>query len=87
MNIQPLRGRVLVERVDGVEVSRGGIIIPHAAKERSNEGVVVAIGGNNGEVKRGNRVLFGKYAGVDLILGNKEYLMLHIADLSAIIED
>ncbi len=75
MKVKPLADRILVKRVEEEEVVRGGIIIPDSAKEKPQEGKVVAVGpgrlGEDGkrlpmEVKKGNRILMGKYAGTEV---------------------
>jgi chaperonin GroES len=95
MKIRPLHDRVLVERLEEREVKKGGIIIPDTAKEKSQEGRVVAVG--NGkvtddgkklplDVKNGDRILFGKYSGSEVKLDDKEYLILREEDVLAILE-
>jgi len=96
MEIRPLQDRVLVKRVKEEEKTRGGIIIPDTAKEKPIEGRVVAVG--NGvvqkdgsvrklEVKKGNRVLFGKYGGTEVKIDGEEHLILKEDDILAILED
>ncbi|MCI0490861.1 MAG: co-chaperone GroES [Blastocatellia bacterium] len=94
-NIRPLYDRVIVKRIEEVEQARGGIIIPDTAKEKPQEGEVIAVGNgkvlNSGErvpleVKAGDRVLFGKYAGSDIKLDDEEYLILREDDILGIIE-
>jgi chaperonin GroES len=95
MKIRPLHDRILVERVEEQEVRRGGIIIPDTAKEKPQEGRVIAAG--NGkvledgrkqplDVKTGDRILFGKYSGSEVKLEDKEYLILREDDVLAILE-
>ena len=95
MKIQPLGDRLLVERVEEGEVKRGGIIIPDTAKEKPQEGKVIAVGtGKRGEdgkkippdVKAGDKILFGKYSGSDVKLDEKEYLILREDDVLAILD-
>ena len=95
MKIRPLQDRVIVKRVAEQEKSKGGIIIPDTAKEKPVEGKVVAVGGGkileNGkkqplEVKKGDRVLFGKYAGTDIKVEGEEHLIMREDDIIAIIE-
>jgi chaperonin GroES len=95
MKIRPLHDRVLVERIEEQEVRKGGIIIPDTAKEKPQEGKVVAAGngkvGEDGkrlplDVKAGNRVLFGKYSGSEVKLDDKEYLILREEDILAILD-
>jgi len=95
MKIRPLHDRILVERVEEGEVKKGGIIIPDTAKEKPQEGKVIAVG--NGkvteegkkiplDVKAGDRILFGKYSGSEVKIEDKEYLILREEDVLAILE-
>ena len=95
MKIRPLHDRILVERLEEQEVKKGGIIIPDTAKEKPQEGKVIAAG--NGkvtedgkkiplDVKAGDRILFGKYSGSEVKLDDKEYLILREEDVLAILE-
>ena len=95
MKIRPLHDRVLVERLDEKEVKKGGIIIPDTAKEKPQEGRVIAVGngkvGEHGskiplDVKSGDKILFGKYSGSEVKLEEKEYLILREDDVLAILE-
>ena len=95
MKIRPLNDRVLVERLEEEEKTQGGIIIPDTAKEKPAEGKVVAVGtgkkNEKGEVtpldvKEGDRVLFGKYAGTEVKVGGNEYLIMREDDILGIIE-
>ena len=94
MKIRPLHDRILVERLEEQEVKKGGIIIPDTAKEKPQEGKVIAAG--NGkvndegkkiplDVKAGDRILFGKYSGSEVKLDDEEYLILREEDVLAII--
>ncbi|VDH04615.1 co-chaperone GroES [Bergeyella zoohelcum] len=89
VNFKPLADRVLVEPVAAETKTASGIIIPDTAKEKPQEGVVVAIGeGKKDEpltVKVGDKVLYGKYAGTELKLNNKEYLIVRESDLLGIL--
>ena len=85
MNVQPLADRILVRRIEEQETIRGGIIIPDTAKEKPQEGEVVAIGPGRMtedgkrialEVKKGDRVLIGKYSGTDVKIEGTEYVIL-----------
>jgi chaperonin GroES len=85
MTLRPLHDRVLIKRVEEQETVRGGIIIPDSAKEKSQEGEVVAVGAGkmleNGsvaplEVKSGDRILFGKYSGTEIKIEAQDYLIL-----------
>ena len=95
MKVRPLHDRILVKRVEEQETRRGGIIIPDTAKEKPQEGKVVAVG--NGkvnedgkkiplDVKAGDRILFGKYSGSEVKLEDEEYLILREEDVLAILE-
>jgi chaperonin GroES len=95
LNIKPLGDRLLVEPVEEKEVKKGGIIIPDTAKEKPQEGVIVALGtgktDDNGkkvafEVKKGDRVLVSKYGGTEIKLDGREYKIFSSDDLLAIIE-
>jgi chaperonin GroES len=95
MKIRPLHDRILVERLEEKEVRKGGIIIPDTAKEKPQEGKVIAVG--NGkvsdddkkiplDVKAGDKILFGKYSGSEVKLDEKEYLIMREDDVLAILE-
>ena len=93
MKIRPLQDRILIQRIEEEEKTAGGIIIPDAAKEKSQEGRVIAVGKgkvlDNGEiapleVAEGDRVLFGKYAGTDVTLDGEDYVILREDDVLAI---
>jgi chaperonin GroES len=95
MSISPLSDRLLVVRIDEEEKTAGGIIIPDTAKEKPQEGKVVAVGpgklDNKGkrvplEVKKNDRVLFGKYAGTDIKILGVEHLIMREDDILGIIE-
>lgn len=90
MNIQPLADRVLIEPVAAEEVTVGGIIIPDSAKEKPLKGTVVAAGdGTKDEamiLKAGDTVLYGKYAGTELELEGKKYLIMRQSDVLAIVK-
>jgi chaperonin GroES len=95
MKIRPLQDRVLVKRVEEEEKTKGGIIIPDTAKEKPIEGKVVAVGRGyiqkDGsvrklDVKKGDRVLFGKYGGTDVMLDGEEHLIMREEDILAVIE-
>ena len=84
VNITPLHDRVLVRRTEEKETVKGGIIIPDSAKEKPQEGEVVAVGAGRREkgerialdVKPGDRILFGKYSGNDIKIDDEEFLIL-----------
>ena len=95
MKIKPLHDRVIVKRIEEEEKTKGGIIIPDTAKEKPIEGKVVAVGGgkllDDGsklklEVKKGDRVLFGKYAGTEIQIEGEEHLIMREDDIIAIVE-
>jgi chaperonin GroES len=94
MKIRPLHDRILVTRVEAQDVGRGGIIIPDSAKEKPQEGKVVAVGNGkvNDDGKRvaldvhaGDRILFGKYTGSEVTLENTEYVIMREEDVLAIL--
>jgi chaperonin GroES len=95
MKIRPLHDRLLVQRIEEEQKTKGGIIIPDTAKEKPQEGRVVAVG--NGrvdedgkvrplDVKKGDRVLFGKYSGTEVKLEGEEHLIIREEDVLAILE-
>jgi chaperonin GroES len=95
MKIRPLHDRVIVKRLEEEEKTKGGIIIPDTAKEKPLEGKVIAAGKGklleNGEirpldVKEGDRVLFGKYAGTEIKIEGDEHLILREEDILGVIE-
>jgi chaperonin GroES len=93
--IRPLQDRVLVKRVDEEQKTKGGILIPDTAKEKPMEGEVIAVGNGkvleNGskvtpEVKKGDRILFGKYAGTEVKIDGTEHLILREDDILGVLE-
>ncbi|MFH0813153.1 MAG: co-chaperone GroES [Pseudomonadota bacterium] len=95
MNIKPLQDRVIVKRIEEEEKTKGGIIIPDSAKEKPQEGIVMAVGPgkvtDDGkkiplEVKKGDRILFGKYAGTEIKIDDEEHLIMREDDILGIIE-
>jgi len=93
--VRPLHDRVIVRRLDEEEKTAGGIIIPDSAKEKPVQGEVIAAGKGkimeNGDirpldVKKGDRVIFSKYAGTDIKLDNEDYLMMREDDILGVIE-
>jgi len=95
MKFRPLHDRILVERVESEEVTAGGIILPDTAKEKPQQGKVVAAGpGKKGEdgkllpmdVKEGDTILFGKYSGSEIKMEGKEYLIMREDDVLGIVE-
>jgi chaperonin GroES len=96
MKVKPLYDRILVKRIEEEAKTKGGIIIPDAAKEKPQEGKVVAVGDGkmleNGTkapliVKAGDKILFGKYSGSEIKVDGEEHLILREDDILAIIED
>jgi chaperonin GroES len=95
MKIKPLGDRIIVKRLEEEERTKGGIIIPDTAKEKPQQGKVIAIGpgklNEKGErlpmeVKENDKILFGKYAGTEVKIGDEEYLIIHQDDVLGIIE-
>ena len=95
MKLRPLQDRILVQRVEEETTTKGGIIIPDTAKEKPAEGKVVAVGngkaGDDGkriplEIKAGDRILFGKYAGTEVKIEGDEYLIMREDDVLGVIE-
>ncbi|MFQ5648791.1 MAG: co-chaperone GroES [bacterium] len=94
MNVKPLADRVIVKPIDPEEKKHGNIIIPDTAKEKPQEGEVVAVGpgkvndaGNSVamEVKKGDRVLYGKYSGTEVTIDGKDYLIMRENDILAVV--
>jgi len=95
MKLRPLQDRILVQRVKEEEKTKGGIIIPDTAKEKPAEGKVTAVGngkvGEDGkriklEIKKGDRILFGKYSGTEVTIEGQEYLIMREEDVLGVIE-
>ena len=95
MNLKPLGDRLIVEPIEQEEVTASGIVLPETAKEKPMEGEVVAVGGgkilDNGtkvpmDVKAGDRVLFGKYAGTEVKIDGEEHIIMREDDVLAVIE-
>ncbi len=95
MKVRPLQDRVLVKRVESETRSAGGIIIPDTAKEKPLEGIVMAVGAGKRledgsrvamEVKEGDRVLFGKYAGTEIKVDGEEHMILKESDILGILD-
>ncbi len=95
-SIRPLNDRIIVQRIEEQEQMRGGLYIPDTAKEKPQEGKVIAVG--NGkllesgartpiDIKAGDRVLFGKYSGTEIKLDGEEYLILREDDVLGVVED
>lgn len=95
MKIMPLADRVLVKPMDLKEVKKGGIIIPDTAKEKPMEGEVIAVGKGRInettgeriplEIKKGDKVLYGKYSGTEITISDVEYLILRESDILAVL--
>lgn len=94
MNVRPLQDRILVRRVEEVQKTKGGIIIPDSAKERPLEGNVVAVGSGKRDdgkvipmaVKQGDRVLFTKYAGTEIKVDGVDHVILREEEILGIVE-
>ncbi len=95
MSFQPLHDRILVRRVDSEEKTKGGIIIPDTAKEKPQEGEVIAVGpgarNDAGQiqaldVKAGDRILFGKWSGTEIKINGEDLLIMKESDVMGIIE-
>ena len=95
MKIRPLQDRILVKRIDEEEKSKGGIIIPDTAKEKPQEGKVIAVGkgkiDDDGkihplDVKKGDRVLFSKYSGTEVNIEGDEHLIIREDDVLGVVE-
>lgn len=95
MKLRPLQDRILVQRIEEETKTKGGIIIPDTAKEKPAEGKVVAVGngklGEDGkrvplELKAGDQVLFGKYAGTEVKIEGEEYLIMREDDILGVVE-
>lgn len=95
MSLRPLQDRIVVERVEEIKTTKGGIIIPDTAKEKPAEGKVIAVGkgrvGEDGkiipmELKVGDRILFSKYGGTDVKIDGTDYLIMRQDDVLGVIE-
>jgi chaperonin GroES len=95
MNIRPLHDRVVIKRLDATEAKQGSIIIPDSAKEKPQQGEVVAVGSGKlddkgarvaMDVKAGDRILFGKYSGSEIKVDGQEYLIFREDEILAVIE-
>ena len=95
MKVTPLHDRILVRRIEGEEKTKGGLIIPDTAKEKPQEGKVVAVGkgkvNDDGELRpldvhKGDRILFGKYSGTEIELEGEEHLIIREDDVLAVLE-
>ena len=95
MKVRPLHDRILVRRIEGEEKTKGGLIIPDTAKEKPQEGKVIAVGkgklNDDGkllplDVHKGDRILFGKYSGTEIQLDGEENLIIREDDVLAVLE-
>ena len=95
MNLRPLHDRILIKRIEEKEAVKGGIIIPDTAKEKPQEGEVIAVGNGKKtedgniiplDVKAGDRILFGKYSGAEIKMDGEEFLILREEEVLGIIE-
>jgi len=95
MKVRPLHDRILVRRIEEEEKTKGGLIIPDTAKEKPQEGKVIAVGkgkvNNDGELRpldvhKGDRILFGKYSGTEIQLEGEEHLIIREDDVLAVLE-
>ena len=95
MTVRPLHDRIIIKRVEEKESIKGGIIIPDSAKEKPQEGLVIAVGNGKKteegkiiplDVKAGDRILFGKYSGTEIKLDNQEYLILREEEVLGVLE-
>ncbi len=95
-SLKPLRDKVVIERTEAEEKTAGGIVLPETAKDKPKQGTVVSVGSgrvlDNGEtkpleVKKGDRVLFGAYAGTEVKVDGREYLIVGEAEILAVIEN
>jgi chaperonin GroES len=95
MTVRPLHDRILIKRIEEKETIKGGIIIPDTAKEKPQEGEVVAVGNGKKteegkvialDVKAGDRILFGKYSGTEIKIEDQEYLILREDEVLGVIE-
>jgi chaperonin GroES len=94
MNLKPLQDRVVVKAAEAEEVSKGGIILPDTAQEKPQQGEVMAVGpgkvADSGElikpqVKKGDKVLYGKYSGTEITIDGEDYLIVREGDIFAIL--
>ncbi len=95
MTVRPLHDRLLIKRIEEKETVKGGIIIPDSAKEKPQEGEVIAVGNGKKtedgkviplDVKAGDRILFGKYSGTEIKIEDQEYLILREDEVLGVIE-
>ncbi|AGA64248.1 Heat shock protein 60 family co-chaperone GroES [Liberibacter crescens BT-1] len=94
-SLRPLKGRVLLRRIESEQTTKGGIIIPESAAEKPSEGEVIAVGPGVADssnkivppdVKKGDRVLFGKWSGTEVKLDGEDFLIMQESDIMGVIE-
>jgi chaperonin GroES len=95
MKVRPLHDRILIKRIEEKETIKGGIIIPDSAKEKPQEGEVIAVGNGKKtedgkviplDVKAGDRILFGKYSGTEIKIDDQEYLIVREEEVLGVLE-
>ena len=95
MKFNPLHDRILIKRIEEKETAKGGIIIPDSAKEKQQEGEVIAVGNGRKtddgkiiplDVKAGDRILFGKYSGTEIKVDNEDFLILKEEEILGVVE-
>ncbi len=95
MNFRPLHDRIVIKRIEEKEMAKGGIIIPDSAKEKPQEGEVIAAGNGKKtedgkiiplDVKAGDRILFGKYSGTEIKVDNQDFLILKEEEVLGVVE-
>ena len=95
MKLQPLADRVIVKQLDAEETTKGGIVLPDTAKEKPQEGKIIAAGKGKTtdegktlpmDVKVGDKILYGKYSGTEIKINDEEYLMMHQEDILGILK-
>lgn len=95
MKVKPLQDRILVKRLEGAQKTKGGLFIPDSAKEKPQEGLVLAVGSGKTldsgalvtpQVKAGDRILFGKYSGTEIKIEGEEHLIIREDDVLGILE-
>ena len=96
MSLQPIGDKIIVERLEAQEKTKGGIILPDTAREKPQEGKVIAVGKGKTlpsgkiaapQVKQGDKILFGKYSGNEIKIDGKEYLIVDADDILAIVTE
>lgn len=94
MNIRPLGDRLVIKKVEAEEKTKSGIVLPNSAKEQPQMAEVLAVGPEitndekkKEEIKVGDKIIFSKYAGTEIKMGNEEYTILKLADILAVVEE